>query len=75
MSFYSIDGGVIVESLAVKKNAEEIISQVPALKKILELSIGRNVNLMVCGWGETDVWEHREDSHSYYVEHYSDYSD
>lgn len=65
-----------MESLAVsKKNAEEIISQVPALKKILELSIGRNVNLMVCGWGETDAWEHREDSHSYYSEHYSDYSD
>lgn len=58
-----------------KETAVEIINKVPALKKILALSIGHNANLMVCGWGETDAWEHREDSHSYYVEHYSDYSD
>ena len=64
----SKDNAIMEFSATSKNNAVEIINKVPALKKILALSIGHNANLM--------FWvEHREDSHSYYVEHYSDYSD
>ena len=49
----SKDNAIMEFSATSKNNAVEIINKVPALKKILALSIGHNANLM--------FWvEHRE---------------
>lgn len=53
-----------------QQSAIQKMSENPALKKILEMSLRRNSASQMCGWGESDAWEHSDAyrEHSYYVE-------